>query len=146
MPVQTLTHAVFRSKSKRKLFKPSVEQTQCTEHKHGKKLTKKEMHYRHSKPCMQHAKRNIGKCGVIHWASHPQKTIIQMIYYPTAFQIRHLHAHLSRTACIGGSCDSAPVTFTVRNSTVRVIYKVRVFWFVDMALWHVLHVVVLHIW
>lgn len=41
---------------------------------------------------------------------------------------------------------SAPVTFTVRNSTVHVIYKVRVVWFIDMTPGQVLLVMVLHIW
>lgn len=46
----------------------------------------------------------------------------------------------------GSTNYSAPVTFTVRNSTVHVIYEVRVVWFIDMTSGKVLLVMVLHIW
>lgn len=46
----------------------------------------------------------------------------------------------------GSTNYSAPVTFTVRNSTVHVIYEVRVIWFIDMTPGQVLLVMILHIW
>lgn len=42
--------------------------------------------------------------------------------------------------------NSAPVTFTVRNSTMHVIYKIRVIWFIDMTPGQVLLMMVLYIW
>lgn len=41
--------------------------------------------------------------------------------------------------------NSTPVTFTVRNSTVHVIYEIWIVWFVHVTSGKVLLVVVLHI-
>lgn len=57
-----------------------------------------------------------------------------------------LSRHLRMQMQAPGRDCSAPVTFAVRNSTMHVIYEVRVIRFVDMTSGQVLHVVVLHIW